>query len=220
MKEREEIESAYERYPDPTLFWCFVDLVNSSNYRIALGPKDGYVRGETFFSLVNGVIAPCSDVRVIKEIGDSVFLAAATIRPLFECMILIDQTAHQLADVAGSLQFPFAVRAAIGFGAAKRLMRRHEDFLGTPIDQLARVMAVRSEVSNLLLQEEAYQPSQDILREYAPFLQVADPKMVSGEASKHQLRPIYYRELIVNRSALVEIRDHFAHWRQQSGVSR
>jgi len=217
MKEREQTEYAYERYADATLFWCFVDLVESSNFRIVHGPKEGYVRGETFFSLVNAVIAPCPDIRVVKEIGDATFLAAPSFRPLLESVVLIDQAARQLAAVAATTEFPFDIRAAIGFGPAKRLTRPHEDFLGTPIDQLARIMTVRSETAKLFLHEHAYAPSVEILREYQTFLQVGEPDMVTAASSKHMLRPVFYRELKVNREALVEFRDHFVPWRAPKG---
>ncbi len=218
MREREEIESAYDRYPDATLFWCFVDLIDSANYRLVHGPKDGYVRGETFFSLVGAVLAPCAETRLVKELGDGCFLASPTFRPLFESVILIDQTAQQLAAVAGSAEFPFGVRAGIGFGPGKRLTRRHEDYLGTSIDQVARVASVRAAAS-LLIHEDAYRPSVDILREYESFLTVGEPQMVPAEASKHIVRPILYRELRVDRGALADFREHFLPWRSLRGVT-
>jgi hypothetical protein len=213
MAAREQMEKAYDRYADTTRFWSFIDLVHSSNFRIVKGPKDGYVRGETFLTLVAAVIAPCTDVAVVKEVGDAVFLSSPTFRPLFESVLLLDQTAHQLAAIAGSPNFPFAVRAAIGFGVAKRLTRPHEDFLGTPIDRLSRIMAVRSATSNLLLEEEAYQPSAPILKEYARFLTVSDPRILHSSQSKALLQNIYYRELLVDRQGLAPFRDHFVPWR-------
>jgi hypothetical protein len=213
MRDREDAEAAYERYPDATLFWCFVDLVASSNFRIANGLKDGYVRGETFFSLAASTIAQCADLRLLKELGDAVLLSATTFRPLFESMILIDQVARQLAAVAGTRQFPFSIRAAIDFGPAKRLSRRHEDFLGTPIDRLSRIMSVRSPTANLLLSEEAYQPSREIVQEYAAFLTTGDPIPLPADKSKGLTRQVFYRELRVDPSLLVEFRDHFVPWR-------
>lgn len=213
LKTREEIESAYDRYPDQTLFWCFIDLVESSNYRIVHGPKKGYIRGETFFTLVDSVIASCPDVRLVKEIGDAVFLCSSDIRNIFECMILIDQTAQQLASVAGTDHYPFAIRAAIGFGVAKRLKRRHEDFIGIPIDQLARIMSIKSETANLFIHEDAYSPAADILPEYSDFLSIGEPKMVPADKSKQMLRPVYYREITIDYVTLFEFKEHFVPWR-------
>ena len=214
LKVRDDLEAAYDRYADATFFWAFVDLVDSSNYRIAHGPKDGYVRGEAFFTLIRTVIEPCTEVRLIKEIGDEVFLSAPSFRPLFESLVLIDKTARNLALVVGTEKYPFAVRGRIGFGPGKRLIRPYEDFLGTPIDQLARLMSVRSEDCNFLLHDAAYAPSEDILNEYSDFLRVGNQKMVPEELSKGMQKPVYYRELAIDGTRLQEFRDHFLPWKQ------
>ncbi len=213
MKEREGIEGAYDRYPEATLFWAAIDLAGSTNYRIVRGPKDGYVRGETFLVLVAAVVSRSSEIRLVKEIGDEVLLAATSLRQLFESVILVDQITHQMADVAGSPDYPFRIRAALGFGAAKRLTRRHEDYLGSPLDELSRLMKVRSESANLLIHDDAYKPSVDILKEYTAFLSVSEPKMVPAESSKGMLRNVFYREMLVDRARLVEFREHFVPWR-------
>ncbi len=217
LRVRDDLEAAYDRYADATFFWAFVDLVDSSNYRIAHGPKEGYVRGEAFFTLVRTVIAPCTDVRLIKEIGDEVFLSAPSFRPLFESLVLMDQTAQSLALVVGTENYPFAVRGGIGFGPGKRLIRPHEDFLGTPIDQLARIMSVRSERGNLLLHDAAHRPSEEILKEYSGFLQVGEQRMVPAELSKGMRKPVYYRELVIDGAGLRKFRDHFHPWKQRQG---
>jgi hypothetical protein len=213
VRRRESVEQAYEKFPDPTLYWCFVDLAESSNYRIVKGPRAGYVRGETFLGLVSSVVAPCTDVRIVKELGDGVLLASENFRPLFESSLLIDQTAHQLAAVAGDERFPFRVRTGLGYGMAKRLTRPHEDFLGSSIDQLARVMNVRDGCSDLLLQEEVVKVAGEILREYGECISVGEPRALDSELSKGMMRDIYYRPLMINRSLLVEFREHFMPWR-------
>jgi len=213
MKEREEIEAGYERYPDSTGFWSFIDLVGSSNYRIVHGLKAGYVRGETFFSLVGAVVSRCVDLHLIKEIGDAVLLGCSSFRPLFECLVLVDQISRQMADLAGTQNFPFAIRGGIGFGPAKRLARRHEDFLGAPIDQLSRIMGIRSERSNLLIDEDAYNPSKDILQEYRPQIETGHPQLVPEAKSKGMVRSVYYREIIVDHESLPEFRNHFSYWK-------
>lgn len=213
MKHREEIESAFDRYPDSMFYWCFVDLVDSSNYRIAHGAKDGYVRAETFFALVSAVVAPCGELRVVKEIGDAVLLTSPEFQPVLESVLLMDQTAKQLADVAGTKGFPFEIRAGVDFGPAKRLARRHEDFVGTPIDRLSRLMGAPSKTSNIFVQEDAYQLAAEILAGYAPFLTVSEPKQLSAESTKQMLQDVFYRELVVDRVQLAESRDHFAPWK-------
>ena len=172
MQKREHMELAYEENPDASLFWCFIDLVNSSNFRIIQGPRDGYVRGETFFAIIRAVITPCLEIHLIKEIGDSVLLSSRDLRPLLEAMLLMDHSVSQLAAEAGTEIFPFAIRAGIGYGPAKRLIRNYEDFIGTPIDQLSRIMAVRKDSTNLLVHNAAYQSHEAIFDEYKTFLEV------------------------------------------------
>src|ERR1043165_3459691 len=80
LKQREDMAAAYDRHSETNAFWAFVDLKASSNYRIARGPKKGYVRGETFFSIVRAVIAPAEDVRLIKELGDAAAMSSRCLR--------------------------------------------------------------------------------------------------------------------------------------------
>jgi hypothetical protein len=215
LRHREGIEFAYERYGDTTRFWAMVDLVDSSNYRLLNGPRKGYVRGETFFSLVNEAITPYAEIELIKEIGDASLLCAGSLRPLLESLILVDQTAFQLRAIAGDEQFPFAIRAGISYGPAKRLNRPQgpQDYLASSLDQLARIMGIRSSDTNLFLHQAAYQNQEPIVEEYSAFLQISGPKVLSGTESKSMLQPIYYRELRIDRPALLAFESHFHPWR-------
>jgi len=220
LKQRQDMEAAYERHSAVNAFWAFVDLKASSNYRIARGPKLGYVRGETFFSLVRAVIASAEDVRLIKEIGDAVLLSCRDFGPLFESLLLIDHVAFQIASLADDSEFPFGVRAGISNGPAKKLLREKEDFLGRPIDELARVMTVRPPNTNLLLHESAYTAAGDQLRDYTEFMQISEAIMMSASMTKGAAGPIYYREALLNRPALSAFRGAFGAWRgQQSQAS-
>jgi len=213
VKERDHLESAYDRYPDATRFWCFIDLVSSSNYRICRGPKEGYIRSETFFSLIRNVITPCDDIHYINEIGDAVLLSSASFRPMFECLVLIDQVARQMASLFGDERYPFAIRGAIGFGTAKRLVRLNEAFVGTSIDLLSRIMSVRSDAINLYLHEDAYRSSREIVGEYSDFISLSEPKMLSQDVSKGILVDVCYREINVDSEELLRFQEFFIPWR-------
>lgn len=213
-KERDLHEAAYTRYPDNTMWWCMVDLVSSSNFRLFHGPKEGYVRGETFFSLIRNVISPCTEIRCIKEIGDAVLLTSADPRAILECLILIDQVAYQISAIASTEKFPFAIRGAINFGVAKRLMRDKEDFLGSPIDTLSRIMSIKKEGCNLFIGEDAYIPSKEIVEEYRSFLNISNVKMMDNITSKNLMNPIYYRELTITRDSLLKYTDFFESWKK------
>jgi hypothetical protein len=97
LAEREVLEKAYRDYPDANLYWCMVDLAKSSNYRLAIGPERGYVRGETFFSLITGAAyfssvmrhwARCLALRHSGSFASSKVLTAApnVIGPLFSLL--------------------------------------------------------------------------------------------------------------------------------------
>jgi len=217
MREREQLESTYDRYPEMTQFWASVDLVSSSNYRLEKGPRHGYVRGETFFALIAAVIAPCPEIRLLKEMGDAVLLSAQTFRPLLECLILIDQTARQLSRVLTTEHYPFAVRSAIDFGPAKRLIRRHEDFLGIPLDRLSRLMRVRHDDSSIVLHEDLISFSGDILQEYRSFLTLGSPQTLSSELTKGMSKLVQYRHLFIDRDALAEFDGFFVQWKGTPG---
>jgi len=224
MREREAIEDAYDSYSDSTLFWSFIDLQHSSNFRLVRGAKAGYVRAETFFSLVRAVIAPCNDITLLKEIGDEVLLCCPSFRPLFEAVLLVDQAASQLGGAFGSDQFPFAVRASIGFGAAKRLgaaRRTGEDFVATAIDELARITAEKSG-SNIKISKAAFDPSEAIADEYKNVVTIGTPRPVaSGKATAH-VREIFHHDVTVDRDRLEEFREYFSPWRKAllDGVRR
>jgi class 3 adenylate cyclase len=215
MRHREDIEYACERYPDTTKFWALVDLVGSSNYRLLKGPKAGYVRGETFFSLVGQVITPYPEIELLKEIGDASLLSADSLRPLLESLVIADQTAFEMRLLAGDEQFPFAIRAGISYGPVKKLTRpgKPQDYLGSPLDQLARILSIRSTEANLFVHEAAYQAQEAIVAEYSKFLSQSGVKSLSGKESKGMLQPVYYRELRIDRKELREFRSYFSPWR-------
>lgn len=215
LSDQKTMEVSYEKYPDTTEFWCMIDLVSSSNYRILCGPQKGYLRGETFFSLVRNVINPNIHIRLLKEMGDAVLLSSSSLRPILECLLLVDQISTQISDLYKDEIYPFKIRGGISFGNAKRILRSYEDYLGSCIDQLARIMAVKSDTSNLLMHEDAYNTNKEILEEYNEFLSVSSPIRISKETSKNMSTEIYYRELNVNRKKLLEFRKYFYEWTKE-----
>ncbi len=135
LSKKEVHEKNYELFKEAHFYWAFIDLKNSSNYRIVHGPQAGYVRSESFFTLISEVIAPCRDVRKIKEIGDEVFLCSESFRSILESIIMIWFVSQKLSSPLGSTRYPFGIRAAIGAGPSKRLDRGSDDFVGSPIDR-------------------------------------------------------------------------------------
>lgn len=216
LAERDALEKAYRDYPDANLYWCMVDLAQSSNYRLSHGPEKGYIRGESFFSLIRASIRPYADVRVIKEIGDAVIICAQGFRPLLESGILMLQAAKQLAHVAGDEIYPFAIRLGIDFGVAKQLSRRNEDYLGESIDRLARIMTVRSANSDFLVSESAYAQNRKILDEYGSICNYSGPLQLQLSGGKQLTELVIYRELSLNAEHISGYSDYFTEWKKNS----
>ena len=214
LAEREVLKKAYRDYPDANLYWCMVDLAQSSNYRLSHGPELGYIRGESFFALIKASTRPYAEIRVIKEIGDAVLMCSIGFRPLLEAGILLLQATKQLAFVAGDQTYPFAIRLGVDFGVAKQLSRRHEDYLGEPIDRLARIMTVRSQSSNFLIGENAYGQNRKIVEEYKAICQVSGPIQLQLPGGKQLNEQVIYRELLSTSNELANFTDYFTEWRK------
>ncbi|WP_299229749.1 hypothetical protein [uncultured Psychroserpens sp.] len=213
-KEQENFEHSYSTLTDDTKVWCMIDLVGSSNYRLLNGPKLGYVRGETFFSLIKNVIKSDTEVRLIKEIGDAVLLASNGIRPILESLILINQIALNLEKTKPKEYYPFQIKSGISFGVSKRLIRQNEDFLGSSIDMLARIMNVKSSNSRFFIQEEAYSHFKNVIKEYDTFLKISEVKKMSQDQTKDMLKSVLYREVNIDLEELLKFNDHFVKWKK------
>lgn len=215
LSESSRHKSIYRKYPDLSRYFCFVDLKQSTNYRISFGLEKGYIRGESFFSLVKASIRPYTgEITLVKEIGDAVLLCSESLRPLLECSILITRAADQLSFLSESEEFPFAVRVGIDFGLAKLLHRPDEDYLGDVIDRLARIMGIRSQRSDILIGENAHSQSKQVIEEYSTLINVSGPIQASLGEAKALASPVIYRELTVLREASSRFEDYFEPWRQ------
>lgn len=212
--EQEKFTKNYSSLTDDTKVWCMIDLVNSSNYRLLKGPMYGYVRGETFFSLIKNVISHNNQVRLIKEMGDAVLLASESLRPLLESVILITQISRNIKATQPEEIYPFEIRSGLSFGIAKKLIRQNEDFLGSSIDQLARIMSIRSSSSNIIIQEEAFNHNIRILEEYKNFLLISEPKKLLPKDSKNMIQDITYREITIDLKSFLNFDDYFTDWRK------
>ena len=219
LAERDTLAKAYRDYPDSNLYFCMVDLAQSSNYRITKGPERGYIRGESFFTLIAAATRPYTEIRVFKEIGDAVLMCCTEFRPLLEAGLLMTRAARQLAFVAGDETFPFALRLGIDFGVAKRLTRRHEDYLGECIDRLARIMSVRSDRTNFVLSEKAFDPNRKILDEYAALCEASGPLQLQLSGGKQLYEQVIYREVLPKTEASSEFSDYFVQWRRATTTS-
>lgn len=189
----------YNNYSELNLCFCFIDQKGSSRARYVLGPKQGYIRSECFISLIKESVTGYPSIRWIKEIGDEVMMVSESFRDLLEALMIVDNAASNLRSVIGDEKFPFGVRSAIGCGPIKRINRPHEDYIGSPIDQLARIMSARSPNSNILISEKIFDNYKEVIKEYE-FIKLSDMEMLSPETAKGFPDSIFYREVIVDRN--------------------
>lgn len=216
---RDDLLSAYELSPDQSRYWAFVDLVGSSNYRLARGAKEGYVRAEEFYTLVYSTIAPYGDIQPLKELGDGILLASTEIRPMFESAVLSVQAASELTDTAGD-SFPFGVRIAIGYGPCKQLRNRlAADYIGSPIDIVARLSGA-AQPNQILINDQAFGPNRQIFDDYSGFANFSEIKQLSPEQSKNMLHPVRYRSVGIDRNAVNSFEGQFSPWRELTEPSQ
>lgn len=212
QSEISRIESEYEGFPESAIYVAMIDLVASSDFRATRGPKKGYIRGREFFSVVEGVLRDTFGCQLIKELGDAVMIKAGVLREVLEPILLVDLVINGLQSLEKDETYPLSVRAGIGFGECKRIRTGPpEDYLGSAIDELARIMQVRSTSSTVLVSQRAYETGGGVISEYGG-LSLSDVKEVPAQIAKSS-KTIYYRELIVDRKRLGEERANFAPWR-------
>jgi class 3 adenylate cyclase len=215
LAERQLLRKSYRDNPDESLHWMMADLVKSSDFRITRGPELGYVRGEEFFALVRAARRPYGGVRLIKEIGDAVLLCCQGLRPLLEIGVLMTLAARQLAYTANEVTYPFDIRIGFDFGLAKRLSGRdNEDYLGEPIDRLARIMTLKPGSQKLLIGERAYDLNEKVIREYGQTFSVSGPLELPLPPEKRLVETVVYRELTVEPGQASEFSDRFSEWKK------
>lgn len=213
MRNQENAKRAYGRMPDTVRFWAIIGLVGGASSRLVHGASRGYLLAETISSLAKEVVAPYEAISIVKEFNGVVLLSASSLRPLLEALVLTDQVAIQMNSLGSDEQVPFEIRGGISSGAAKKITKAGGDFIGTPLDQLSRLLDVRSNEANLFLTEAAYTGSQPVVQEYSKFLSVSEPRVLSSGTLKGVIAPVHYRELRINRGEFAEFRGNFEAWR-------
>lgn len=214
LAEKSALEIAYRDFPDSNYFWCMVDLSKSTNYRLTYGPEKGYIRSESFFSLVRSTLKPYNGIRIFKEMGDAVLICSADFRPLFEACILMNFSAKLLSFLGDDANYPFEIRIGIEFGSGKKINRRNEDYLSESIDRLSRLMMIRSERSNFILGEYAFPITARILEEYNSICQVSLAKKLLLPSEKKINEDLIYRELYFIEKGVADFSDRFAEWKR------
>lgn len=203
VAERDEHARIFDRLGAVQL-WCgLVGLADSQSFRLARGPREGFIRDETFLSLLRHVINPCTDVRWIRRVGEAILLVSSELRPILECLLLADQVVTRMAVLASDENFPFAMRGAIHAGPLRRLGRPPEDYVGGPINTLAKVFSIQTS-AGLFLRTEDAESAATALADYQDFLACSPAALELNED---------FLRLDPDRKKFLAFDRHFAYWR-------
>lgn len=215
LTKREEFRESYRALPNEQAYWGMIDLVGSGLYRSTYGHEEGYMQGETFLHLARLATTPYKRVEVLKELGDAVLLRATDFRDMLEPMLLVDLVAGSISHRSDDPRHAFAVRSGITFGHAK-LLKRHgvEDYLGEPIDRLARLMAHRDSGASFIIDAAtAEQEGVMTLTDY-PGVEVGS-RIVIPAAEAKSLSPVHCFPVLVQKELLADYRDFFSVWKRR-----
>ena len=219
LADRANLEFAYRNSPDDNLYFMMIDLVQSTNYRIKNGPERGYIRNESFFTLVRSAMRPYGSITRIKEMGDATLVCCPRLLPLFESAVLIDHAAQQINSMSDDPSIPFEIRMGIDFGVARKLSRRVEDYLGSSIDRLSRIMSAKSQRTSLLIEDRAYGINKKEIEQYAAIASPSEPLSLSLPTSKALSEPVIYREIVLQKQTAKPFVDYFVEWQRTAPPS-
>ena len=76
-------------------------------------------------------------------------------------------------------------------------------------------MAIRSDATNFLLHDDAYSSASEILPEYLNFAKISRKIRLPSEVSKGIAKPVYYREICMDRKSLGQFENFFVPWKEQ-----
>jgi len=204
----------YEEAQGVAAFWMMCDLRSSAKFRIASGEQAAFVRAFGFVEICRRLGSYFSDVQVFKELGDAVLVRATDARELLEFLVLLDLTgAYARVDEERDPRYPsLSMRSAITFGTAFKV---GADYLGQPIDRLARVSGFKQLSDNTLAVLDSAARAQFIrlLEEY-PYVDLSDSMQVPAELLKEGEPTFRLHLLEVNRTAAADSRDFFARVRR------
>lgn len=207
-----ECEQLYETGRRVHSFWGISDLRGSARYRILAGDENSYVRAEVFVRALRRLYGAYSDATVMKELGDALLVRSEGLRALLEVACVYDAVAR-LWTVSRERDEDISLKAkfAIGFGDATQLARNNAiDFIGKPLDRLARISSEEADESVVfLLDDSAYEQGAELVSEY-PFLHADGPLTLPSSKLKPGEPPVRYWKVVIDRPAFGQFRARFA----------
>lgn len=207
----------YERGGETHAFWALYDLRGSAAYRRLAGDQEAFVRAEVFVTTVRRFFRFYSGVEILREMGDAVLVKSEGLRPILEVTCLYDSVARLWhGQRSEAVDISLAAKAAVVFGRAVRLDRSSTpDYVGGPLDRLARLATENQPPDVLLMMEdEARKAGEELLsREYV-YLRAHGPKVLSGTLVKAGETPLRFWEVSVDRQRLLTSTTNFLPFRE------
>lgn len=145
----ENVYDDYEGAPTVGGYWGMVDLRASASYRIAAGDRKSFARARVFSQLLGELVSGYPGAEVFKELGDGVLLLATDWRAVIELSAIFDAlNRHWRVDVDVDPNYP-SLEARVSFTQGE-CVRVGTDYLGGPIDLVARINAFNPEEPNAI----------------------------------------------------------------------
>jgi hypothetical protein len=211
-----DCEQRYRQARREPAFWALVDLRSSARFRGLAGDERAYVRMEVFVNAFRRRFAHYDEVEVLKELGDALLVRSRSLRPLIEVACLHHLVANLWATGRGAAQdISLAARTAVTFGVAEAVDRDGVvDYLGKPLDRLARLSSAPQDEDYLVavIEDEARAQDRDLFAEY-PFLSTDGPHVLAAALLKPGEAPVHYWRVRAAPAALRDFRDYFSRLR-------
>jgi hypothetical protein len=210
-------ENSYAGASATASYWMMIDLRRSAAYREVAGSERGYCRAEVFAGTVRELTDRYSSIDLFKELGDGLLLKGSNLRDMVEVVCILDAIRRAWGAGDARRNAPdFNFSCAITHGECMALVRDGvTDYLGSPIDHVARISGFRPQSEDLLLVLEATTADiagRDVLTEL-DFLQLDSAESLPVELQKENERPIRVRRLRINRSLFDSSRRFFSRLR-------
>lgn len=139
---RAQAEREYSLSADHQLCIILLDLVASTNHRFFRGPKEAFERATVFYQLCHGIFDHSRTIQIAKKMGDGILAFGTDITEVIEGCLLIMRAERLVRNEFADELFPFQVRIGISQGSLKRISSDGEDYLGSAIDELSKIMGV------------------------------------------------------------------------------
>lgn len=198
-----------------------IDLKSSAAFRQSSGNARAYVRAELFVAAIIDLCAAYGDERrgpvVFKTLGDATLLRCNDIRPIIEIAVVLYKLQKQwdisMPSDSGS---PFDYRFAVTDGSCAEVHTPHGvDYLGSPLDLLARISSYRSRHENsiMIVENSVRKLNENELETSFPFVKFSNDARLSQEYVKSGERALWVSDVQIDAALASRYYDYFSELR-------